>query len=140
MILSRVSFRSIRACLSLWGDDADFGADVVSGSDPACPLHGARGSCFDFLLHLLGRDHVDRRPLHDLLASINEKVGEFGFRDGNRHPWNPNNEVSHELWLSGRFAARLRRSVPATGKPVPRAPPQPGLERTWRPPARQVQP
>src|ERR1700733_10971117 len=140
MILSRVSFRSIRAVLSLWGDDADFSADGVGGPDPACPLHGARGACFDLLFNLLGGDHVDRGALLDMLTGVDQKVGKLGFRDRHRHPWNANNEVSHVLPPCAGSAGRLRQCVLATDTPVPRVPLQPDWGRTGLPPARRVRP
>ena len=65
-----LAYLSIIFPLRLRSDDTDFGADVVGGSDLARPLHGARCSGFDFLFHLLGGDHIDRRALIDMLAAF----------------------------------------------------------------------
>src|SRR5271156_5612372 len=131
MILSRVSLRSIVSLrLSLRSDDADFGADVISGPDLARPLHGARRARFDLLFRLLGGDHVERSALLDVLARVDEKVGKLGFRDGHRYPRDPDDEVSHRLWLSEARVAQLRQCELATGTPGPRARPRPGWGRT----------
>src|SRR4051812_22991278 len=109
MILSRVSLRSMclhylslwsefrYGVISLWGDDADFSADVVGASDLTRPLHGARRSGFDLLFHLLGGDHIDGRALLHVFAGRDEQAGQLRLRDGHRHPGNANDEVSHAL-------------------------------------------
>ena len=84
---------------------------------PTWPVHctvpeaPASISCSTFSVAI----DVDRRALVDVLAGVDEEVGELGFRDRHRDPRNANDEVSHgapalsKRALRGLDDARRRR-------------------------------